>query len=234
MDINDLINYINARIYQNGEQLITGNVMNDVLVKMTTDLGSNSPMGNLTGYITLSSIDDLPSSPSTIGYLIDGDLYVWVGTGGDTADGKYQNCGPLRGPQGEPGEPGVGFQSVTSAEDGTIVITLTSGDTITIDLNHEHPQYYAKTAESSQPAGGFLPDVVYDLGEISGSVTFALAAAVSGNVNHYFWMFDTGSTAPTVTWPSGITWADGSAPTPAASKHYEVSVLGGIAMCLEV
>lgn len=234
MDVSDLINYINARIYQNGEQLITGNVMNDVLVKMTTDLGSNSPMGNLTGYITLSSIDDLPSSPSTIGYLIDGDLYVWVGTGGDTADGKYQNCGPLRGPQGEPGEPGVGFRSVTSAEDGTIVITLTSGDTITIDLNHEHPQYYAKTSESSQPAGGFLPDVVYDLGEISGSVTFALAAAVSGNVNHYFWMFDTGSTAPTVTWPSGITWVDGSAPTPAASKHYEVSVLGGIAMYLEV
>lgn len=141
MDVSDLINYINARIYQNGEQLITGNVMNDVLVKMTTDLGSNSMVGNLTGYITLQSIQDLPLSPSTIGYLIDGDLYVWVGTGGDTLDGKYQDCGPLQGPQGEPGEPGVGFQSVTSAEDGTIVITLTSGDTITIDLNHEHPQY---------------------------------------------------------------------------------------------
>lgn len=138
MDVSDLINYINARIYQNGEQLITGNVMNDVLVKMTTDLGSNSMVGNLTGYITLQSIQDLPLSPSTIGYLIDGDLYVWVGTGGDTLDGKYQDCGPLRGPQGERG---IGFQSVTSAEDGTIVITLTSGDTITVDLNHVHPQY---------------------------------------------------------------------------------------------
>ena len=34
---------------------------------------------------------------------------------------------------------GVGFQSVSSQQDGTIVITLTSGDTVTIDLNHTHP-----------------------------------------------------------------------------------------------
>ena len=231
MDVSDLINYINARIYQNGEQLITGNVMNDVLVKMTTDLGSNSMVGNLTGYITLQSIQDLPLSPSTIGYLIDGDLYVWVGTGGDTLDGKYQDCGPLRGPQGERG---IGFQSVTSAEDGTIVITLTDGNTITIDLNHNHPAYYSKVAETNNPSGGFLPDVVYSLGTLTGSVTFALAAAVTGNVNHYFFMFSTGGTAPTITWPTGITWAAGSAPTVAANKKYEISILDGVAYYSEV
>lgn len=43
--------------------------------------------------------------------------------------------------QGPQGEPGVGFGSVSSAEDGTVVITLTNGDTITIDINHAHPQY---------------------------------------------------------------------------------------------
>ena len=118
--------------------------------------------------------------------------------------------------------------------DGTILITLTNGDVYTLDLNHNHPAYYSKVAETTQPSGGFLPDVVYSLGTLTGAVTFALAAAVSGNVNHYFWMFDTGSTAPTVTWPSGITWADGSAPTVAASKHYEISVLGGIATYMEV
>lgn len=134
------------------------------------------------------------------------------------------------------GEEGVGFDSVSapSTPDGTATISLTNGDTITLDLNHNHPQYYSKVAETSQPAGGFLPDVIYNLGEISGTVNFALTAAVSGNVNHYFWMFDTGSTAPTVTWPSGITWADGTGPTVAASKHYEVSVLGGIATFMEV
>lgn len=39
---------------------------------------------------------------------------------------------------GEQGEPGIGFDSVSSAQDGTAVITLSSGDTITLDLNHDH------------------------------------------------------------------------------------------------
>lgn len=129
---------------------------------------------------------------------------------------------------------GVGFQSVSSQQDGTIVITLTSGDTVTIDLNHNHPQYISKAVETAQPSGGFAPDVVYKLGTITGAVTFALANPVVGNTNHYFWTFDTGSTAPTVTWPSGITWADGTGPTVAASKHYEISVLDGIATFAEV
>lgn len=43
------------------------------------------------------------------------------------------------GEQGVQGDPGVGFESVSSAQDGTVVITLTTGDSITIDLNHDHP-----------------------------------------------------------------------------------------------
>ena len=135
------------------------------------------------------------------------------------------------------GEPGVGFESVASPTpaDGTVTITLSNGDTMTLDLNHNHPQYFSKEVETNNPSGGFLPDVVYSLGTLTGTVTFTLAAAVVGNVNHYFWMFDTGSTAPTITWPStGVTWADGSAPTVAANKHYEVSILGGVAYYSEV
>ena len=36
---------------------------------------------------------------------------------------------------------GKGIADVSSQEDGTIVITLANGDTYTLDLNHEHPQY---------------------------------------------------------------------------------------------
>lgn len=86
---------------------------------------------------------------------------------------------------------------------------------------------------SAQPAGGFLPNVMYALGTLTGSVTFALAAAVSGIVNHYFWTFTAGSTAPTITWPSGLTWVGGSAPEIAAGSHYEISVLDGVAAFLE-
>lgn len=138
--------------------------------------------------------------------------------------------------EGHDGQDGVGFDdaSTPAVTDGTFIITLSNGDIITVDLNHVHPEYYSKVVETSQPQGGFLPDVIYKLGTIAGSVTFALAAAESGNANHYFIMFETGSTAPTITWPSGLTWAAGGAPTIAASKHYEISIMDGIAAYLEV
>lgn len=89
--------------------------------------------------------------------------------------------------------------------------------------------------ESSQPQDGFLPNTFYDLGEITETVTFVLASPTDANiVNHYYWTFDTGSTAPTITWPSGITWNGGSAPTINASKHYEISVLNGVGCFMEV
>ena len=88
---------------------------------------------------------------------------------------------------------------------------------------------------TTQPSGGMLPNVFYNLGSLSGSVTFALAAATDNTIlNHYYWTFDTPSTVPTVTWPAGLTWAGGSAPTLAASKHYEISVINGIAAYMEV
>lgn len=38
-------------------------------------------------------------------------------------------------------EIGSGIDALSSAQDGTFTISLTSGDTITVDLNHEHSQY---------------------------------------------------------------------------------------------
>ena len=49
----------------------------------------------------------------------------------------------------------VSFDSVSSNQDGTLIITLSNGDTITVDLNHSHPQYpkYVHLAsESAMPA----------------------------------------------------------------------------------
>ena len=88
---------------------------------------------------------------------------------------------------------------------------------------------------SSQPSGGMLPNVFYTLGELAGDTTFTLATATDNTiVNHYYWTFDTPSTAPTITWPTGLTWVGGSAPTLAASKHYERSVINGVAAYMEV
>ena len=91
------------------------------------------------------------------------------------------------------------------------------------------------TLQTSQPSGGMLPNREYKLGTLSSATTFTLAAETSGVTNHYFWTFETGSTAPTITWPAAITsWAGGSAPSINSNRHYEVSVLNGVAVVLEV
>lgn len=92
-----------------------------------------------------------------------------------------------------------------------------------------HPE-----VQSVQPAGGMLPNILYNFGQLSGNTTFSLGAVVAGIVNHYYWMFDTAATAPTITWPSGLSWFGGSAPEIGANKHYEISVLNGIAIAMEV
>ena len=82
---------------------------------------------------------------------------------------------------------------------------------------------------------GMVPNKMYNLGTLTGSVTFTLASPTDNNiVNHYYWTFDTSSTAPTITWPAGISWNGGSAPTINASKHYEISVLNSIGSFMEV
>ena len=90
--------------------------------------------------------------------------------------------------------------------------------------------------ENSQPAGGFAPNILYELGTLTGTVTFTMASPTDATIiNHYYWTFETSSTAPTITWPSGVTsWFGGSAPTVSASKHYEVSVLDGVGCFMEV
>lgn len=128
---------------------------------------------------------------------------------------------------------------------GDSALQVTSDRVSTISGNESNTNKYLSTKGSydaihppiatTQPAGGFLPNIVYDLGTLSGNTTFALATPADANiVNHYYWTFDTGSTAPTITWPTGLTWMGGSAPTINASKHYEISVLNGIGVYMEV
>lgn len=179
-------------------------------------------------YGTFINAELLPASASDVGYAYIGtcepfaiyqfDGETWSDTGATIS--------------GTQGAPGIGFGSITTQQDGTAVITLTNGDTITLNLVHKHDDFYSKNIESELPSGGFLPDVVYNLGTLIENTTFSLAAAVPGRVNHYFWTFDTGETIPTVTWPANISWVD-SAPTLSGSSHYEISILGGVAIYLE-
>lgn len=55
------------------------------------------------------SIGDLPAEPTSppTAYIVEGRFYVYVGEGGDTLDGLYQDCGALEGPAGPQGPKGL-------------------------------------------------------------------------------------------------------------------------------
>ena len=82
------------------------------------------------GYVVISSTSDLPTSPTTDqqmkGYLLGTMLYVWVGTGGDTLDGKYQSV-QLKGTDGAPGGPGPKGDSGVDLGQVVLVNDLTTG-----------------------------------------------------------------------------------------------------------
>jgi hypothetical protein len=126
---------------------------------------------------------------------------------------------------------------------GTLELTANKVTSITsLSTDTEYPSSKCVYSEvhpavgSSQPAGGMLPNVMYNLGTLTGTVTFSMASATDNTIiNHWYWTFGTSSTAPTITWPQAITsWYGGSAPTINASKHYEISVLNGIGVAMEV
>ena len=94
--------------------------------------------------------------------------------------------------------------------------------------------------ETSIGQNGIEPNAVYDLGTLTGTVSFTLVPGVATNiVNHYYWTFETGTVPPTVTWPSGIIkWAGNclvnGTPSLVANAHYEVSVMNGYAFIVGV
>ena len=77
----------------------------------------------LSGFIALPTLDELPQVPlsRTTGYLVAGRLYLYVGTGGDTANGRYQDCGPLRGATGDTGPKGLDGAPGTNGRDGAVL-----------------------------------------------------------------------------------------------------------------
>ncbi len=102
-----------------------------VLQQIVDKLPSTSMQLNaIKGYVVISSTSELPTSPTTEqqmkGYLLGTTLYVWVGTGGDTLDGKYQSA-QLKGADGAPGEPGPKGDSGVHLGDVVLVNDLETG-----------------------------------------------------------------------------------------------------------
>ena len=78
------------------------------------------------------------------------------------------------------------------------------------------------------------PNVLYIFETRTSTLTLTLGTPIVGIANEYHFFVVCGSIAPTINFPSGIAWNGGSAPTIAADKTYEVSILNNIAVYLEV
>lgn len=108
--------------------------------------GGGGVIGNLTGYKSLNSTSELPTTASTLGYLIGSNLYVYVGEGGDVNNGTYKDCGEFRGPQGKvgpvgpQGEEGPQGPAGEKGADGTPGITSAE---VSVDNNTGTPSVSA-------------------------------------------------------------------------------------------
>ena len=76
------------------------------------------------------------------------------------------------------------------------------------------------------------PNVLTKLGTLASSVTLSLDTSKEESrvTNVYDIIFTTPTNAPSITWPEGISWIGGSAPTIAGGKTYEVSIMNNLAI----
>jgi len=65
-------------------------------------------------------------------------------------------------------------------------------------------------------------------------LTLNMSTSTSGEACEYHCVIEAGSTAPTINWPQNIEWNGGSEPTIVAGKTYEVSIMNGIALYVEI
>lgn len=100
----------------------------------------------------------------------------------------------------------------------------------------DKPSIALKTAIVTETEGlasyAISPNVLTKLGTLASSVTLSLDTSKeeSGVTNIYDIIFTTPTNAPSITWPEGISWIGGSAPTIAGGKTYEVSIMNNLAI----
>lgn len=101
-----------------------------VMIDMIDTLSESVSINAIKGYVVIDSTSELPEEPTPEqqqkGYLLNTTLYVYVGEGGDTLDGKYQSA-ELKGADGAPGPQGPKGDSGVDLGEVVLVNDLTTG-----------------------------------------------------------------------------------------------------------
>lgn len=121
----------------------------------------------------------------------------------------------------------------TNAEKGaTALQSYTETDPVYMA---DKPSIALKTVIVTETEGSasyaISPNVLTKLGTLATSVTLSLNTSKeeAGVSNVYDIIFSTPADAPSITWPEGISWLGGSAPSIAGGKTYEVSIMDNLA-----
>ena len=159
------------------------------------------------------------------------------GDKGDTGETGPQGPKGDKGDKGDTGETGPQGPAVPISTD---LIADRTDNTKAVSAGQVYDTIYPECG-SVIPAGGLLPNVLYNLGTLTGAVSVSLATPIDADVqNEYKFSFVAGSPAPTVTWPASITkWAGNCLdtgtllPVIVEGNIYEVSILDGLAVIIE-
>lgn len=232
---NSLKRTIDANIKQNGNQEITGQVLNSVLNAMVNTLGAGYQFA---GVATPASN---PGSPDAkVFYIANG-------------KGTYTNFGGLDITEDEvvilyldsawhKVSTGIALKSEIpdisdKADKATTLAGYGIADAYTkseVDAAIEEKQDKIPIFTETEGLASYSinPNTLTKLGTLASNVTLSLntASEEAGVVNIYDIIFTTPADAPSITWPEGISWIGGSAPSIAGGKTYEVSIMDNLAI----
>ena len=205
---NSLKRTIDANIRQNGNQEITGQILNSVLNSMVNTLGA--------GY-QFAGVATPASNPGTPDAKV---FYIANGKG------TYTNFGGIDVTEDEV----VILYLDTAWHKMSTGIALKSELDTALDGKQDKIPIFTETAGLSSYS--INPNMLTKLGTLASNVTLSLntASEEAGVVNIYDIIFTTPADAPSITWPEGISWEGGSAPSIAGGKTYEVSIMDNLAI----
>lgn len=217
--------YYRGFVYDNeGDEVVSDNDMSYMTIQQASDLYANKTHYHYTSVrdsVTVWSYCDTMSTldaTSEVVYTDQTTSTQWL------IEGAYSVY-----------QPAIRYQKVTPLQGGTCFYQrcgTVASNTVTWGAWYRFDA--VMPIATTQPQGGFLPNLVYDLGTLTGTVTFALASPTDNTTpNAYHWTFETGSTAPTINWPSSITWPTDFTPEVNTNCHYEVLIRNSYATLLE-
>lgn len=191
-------------------------------------------------------------------------LYLWNGTEFTDVTGQidgdiiYISNLPDLNPYTDPTFKTVAWVQNGKIEYYTFVVDITANDlspkqllqnkdgyryrtyrTATSSWNTWITKEYAYKVKQTEYANGvsvlaLSPNSVAVFKNRTSELTLNMLSPLSGEASEYHCLIEAGDTAPTINWPQNIEWNGGEPPTIAAGNTYEVSIMDGIALFIEI